>query len=341
MKIINCRNVNDGFIKGMDLLGTIPSSEFLSSRAGEVVDALEPVATVFHSPLERVLFEDVRKANPFFHLIESLWMLFGAKDLDYIEYYNKRMREYSDDGTTLQGAYGYRWREHFGVDQLHLIIERLKKDPSDRRSVLQMWDPKTDLDKVSKDVPCNTVIYFKVRKGCLDMTVSNRSNDIIWGTFGANVVHMSILHEYMAYSIGVPLGIYTQVSDSFHAYTNIFNDMYHALYQQDTFDFYNMKHYSNPYENKAINTYPLINTNRKTWDTDLSKFLNRPAMSDPNKFTDPFFTEVACPMQDAWYLYKQGEYEESLIEVQGCNSSDWATAGYNWLERAINNKNNQ
>ena len=341
MKIINCNNVNDGFIKGKDLLGTIPASEYLDSRAGQVVDALEPVATVFNKPLERVLFEEVRKANPFFHLIESLWMLFGAKDLDYIEYYNKRMREYSDDGTTLQGAYGYRWREHFGVDQLHLIIERLKKDPNDRRSVLQMWDPKTDLDKQSKDVPCNTVIYFKVRNGCLDMTVSNRSNDIIWGTFGANIVHMSILQEYMAYSIGVPLGKYTQISDSFHAYTEIYEDMYRSLYVQDAFDFYNMKEYSNPYENKAINTYPLINTTREAWDKDLSKFLNRSPMSDPSKFTDPFFIEVACPMQDAWYLYKQGEYEESLIEIQGCCASDWGTAGYNWLERSINNKNDK
>ena len=50
-----------------------------------------------------------------------------------------------------------------------------------------------------EEIPCNTAIYFKVREGKLNMTVSNRSNDVIWGTFGANVVHMSILQEYVAY----------------------------------------------------------------------------------------------------------------------------------------------
>ena len=45
MKIINCRNVNDGFIKGMDLLGRY-REEIKPSRAGDVIEVPEPVATV-------------------------------------------------------------------------------------------------------------------------------------------------------------------------------------------------------------------------------------------------------------------------------------------------------
>ena len=122
MKVINCRNVNDGFIKGMDLLGRY-REDVKPSRAGNVIEVPEPVATVYENSRERVLFEDVRKANPFFHLMESLWMLGGANDLEYVKVYNKRMEEYSDDGITLQGAYGFRWREHFGGDKLSTIIE--------------------------------------------------------------------------------------------------------------------------------------------------------------------------------------------------------------------------
>ena len=336
MIVIKCRNVNDGFIRGMDLLGRY-REDTKSSRAGEVIEAPEPVATVYSNSRERVLFEDIRKANPFFHLMESLWMLGGANDLEYVKVYNKRMEEYSDDGITLQGAYGYRWREHFGGDQLAVIIERLRKDPTDRRSVLQMWDPQVDFNAVSKDVPCNTVIYFKVREGRLDMTVSCRSNDCIWGTFGANVVHMSILQEYMAYGIGVPVGTYTQISDSFHAYTDVFNPMYDELYHQDAFDFFNQMSQRNPYDNKAINPYPLINTSIETWETDLTRFFHRAPMQDV-EFTEPFFNEVAVPLQDAWFFYKSGEYDEALIEVQACEASDWATAGYDWLNRAITNK---
>ena len=336
MIVIRCRNVNDGFIQAMDMLAQ-HRSKVQDSRVGKMVEAPCPVATVYHSPLERVLFEEIRKANPFFHFMESLWMLAGRNDLAYVEQYNKRMREYSDDGVLLHGAYGYRWREHFGGDQVGLIIERLKEDPTDRRSVLQMWDPVVDLNRDGVDVPCNTVIYFKVREGKLNMTVSNRSNDAIWGTFGANAVHMSFLQEYVASNIGIEVGEYTQVSDSFHAYIDVFDNMYEGLFDEGAFDFYVRKHEINPYENKAINVYPLISTNPVSWDGDLLTFLQREPLEHIS-FNDPFFSEVACSLQDAWYFYKKGDYEEALIEVQGCAATDWCTAGFDWLNRAIQNK---
>ena len=63
-----------------------------------------------------------------------------------------------------------------------------------------MWDAKQDLShrNESKDLPCNTHVYFSIREGFLDMTVCNRSNDLIWGCCGANAVHMSFLQEYVA-----------------------------------------------------------------------------------------------------------------------------------------------
>ena len=336
MIVLNCRNVNDGFVKAMDLIAQNKEYTF-PSRAGEVIEVPQPVATVYGNSKERVLFEDARNANPFFHLIESLWMLGGCNDLEYIEYYNKRMSQFSDDGETLQGSYGFRWREHFGGDQLGVIIERLRNDPTDRRCVLQMWDPYVDFNTESVDVPCNTAIYFKVRDGKLDMTVSNRSNDVIWGAFGANVVHMSILQEYMAYGIGVEIGTYTQVSDSLHAYTDLFYDMYNQMEAEDAFDFYSQMSLRNPYDNKAINSFPLISTDIITWEQDLTWFLCRAPMSSVD-FADPFFSEVAVPLQDAWYLYKSEEYDEALIEVQSCLASDWGTAAYNWLNKSISNK---
>ena len=107
MEVINCRNVNDGFIKALDKIEM--DHIVLESRAGEVMEFPTPVTTVYKNPTERVLFEELRDANPFFHFMESLWMLAGRNDLAYVEQYNKRMREYSDDGVELHGAYGYRW----------------------------------------------------------------------------------------------------------------------------------------------------------------------------------------------------------------------------------------
>jgi hypothetical protein len=50
------------------------------------------------------------------------------------------------------------------------------------------------------------------------MTVSNRSNDLIWGTYGANMVHFNLLLTYVAAAVGVPKGYYHQVSSNTHLY---------------------------------------------------------------------------------------------------------------------------
>ncbi len=118
-------------------------------------------------------------------------MLDGRDDVASIASYVKRMETYSDDGKTLQGAYGYRWRSHFSIDQLLSVINKFQVSPEDRRIVLTMWDPITDLgigQRRSKDLPCNTHVYFKIRDNHLLMTVCCRSNDIVWGAYGANVV---------------------------------------------------------------------------------------------------------------------------------------------------------
>jgi len=343
MDVIKCRNVNDGFIRGLDLL-SFDQGEVKESRAGSVVEHECAVSTVYEKPWERVLFEEVRDANPFFHFMEGLWMLAGRNDLTFVKQYNNRMGDYSDDGETLHGAYGWRWIDYFRdsssvalgtINQLDIIIERLKADPTDRRCVLQMWDPVNDLNRKGVDVPCNTSIYFKIRNNRLLMTVCCRSNDIIWGTFGANIVHMSMLQEYMARAIDVEIGEYTQVSDSFHAYTKVFDEMHSRLEESDVFDYYSMKHFENPYSNKSINYYPMVNSdNIEDWNKELVKFLDRKPFEEV-EFEDVFFSDVAVPLQDAWFLHKQGETDAALSEVQNCIATDWATAGFDWLMRRV------
>tara|TARA_R110000824_G_scaffold86433_2_gene213854 strand:- start:6205 stop:6804 length:600 start_codon:yes stop_codon:yes gene_type:complete len=196
-----------------------------------------------------------------------------------------------------------------------------------------MWDANKDLNRAGVDVPCNTCIYFKIRNNQLLMTVSNRSNDVIWGTFGANIVHMSMLHEYMASALDVNIGAYTQVSDSFHAYTKVFEEMHSRLEEADAFDFYSMKHFENPYENRGINHYPMVNTNSiEDWNNELHKYLERKPFEDM-EFDDIFFSHVAVPLQDAWFLHKQGETDDAMSEVQNCIATDWSTAGFDWLLR--------
>ncbi|MHC4157178.1 MAG: thymidylate synthase [Planctomycetota bacterium] len=129
-------------------------------------------------------------------------MLAGRNDVEWLAYFNANIANYSDDGEKFHGAYGYRWRKHFEGDQLMDIARALKANHDCRRQVLQIWDACDDLGRCSKDLPCNLTVHFQIGgtriRPVLNMTVFNRSNDVVWGAYGANAVHFSMLQEYMA-----------------------------------------------------------------------------------------------------------------------------------------------
>src|SRR5687767_6917565 len=131
MLVIRARNVNDAFLKGITLLDRVGYPR--ESRYGNVTLSDQPVTTVYAKPIERVLFNGIRDANPFFHLYEALWMLDGRSDVEGPARYASRMREFSDDGITFHGAYGYRWRSAFDEDQLVTCINLLRENKNDRR----------------------------------------------------------------------------------------------------------------------------------------------------------------------------------------------------------------
>jgi hypothetical protein len=174
-KIIDVTNVNEALEYGLRYLAACGSAA--PSRNGTVLVAPGPVLTVYNRPWERVMFSSLRDANPFFHFMEAIWMLSGANNVDFPAYFASNIRNYSDDGVTMHGAYGHRWRHHFGFDQIDEVIKLLKNDFSTRRAVLNMWNPKADLviQDGAKDLPCNTQVYFRGRGDYLDMTVCNRS----------------------------------------------------------------------------------------------------------------------------------------------------------------------
>jgi len=238
------RNVNHAFKSLVERVysGTISTFE-TSSRYGDIIQVAEPVLITYTKPMERVLFSTTRDCNPFFHLYEALWMLAGKNTVKELVHYNPRMAEFSDDGQILSGAYGYRWRRMFGVDQLDSVISELSKTPNSRRVVLNMWNPCDYTDALGpitmpehsdsvlsmqngKDIPCNTHAYFQISRGSLNMTVCNRSNDMIWGMFGANVFHFSILQEYIASCLNIPIGVYNQFTNNLHVYKERWNPEY-------------------------------------------------------------------------------------------------------------------
>lgn len=337
MHTIKVRNVNQALMHGLQHLLNLGKGE--PSRNGNVIVAPSAVATVYEKPTERVLFSKVRNANPFFHLMEALWMLAGRNDIAFPAYFNSRFFEYSDDGVIQHGAYGYRWRYQFGFDQIAHLVEELKTNPNSRRAVLQMWSAPIDLIQdeqgrgglKSKDVPCNTHAYFDLRNGALNMTVCNRSNDVIWGAYGANAVHFSILQEYMAAWIGVPVGVYTQVSNNFHVYTDLFDcDALRRL----ALDAAGSQHYlpaPNFPDLVKVKPYPLVSVDIELWNSDLKEFMTNPPTRAGRVYNDPFFTHVAQPMAMAFWERKEIQ-QDGKQHIELIHAEDWKLACQQYVE---------
>jgi hypothetical protein len=270
--------------------------------------------------------------------MEGMWMLQGREDVDFLVRYNKGMSAFSDNGATLNGAYGYRWRNFYRQDQLTVIINRLKKNPDDRRCVVAMWECDNDLDRNTLDTPCNTQIYFKIRNNKLNMTVCCRSNDMIWGAYGANAVHFSMLQEYMAGRIGVDVGVYNQISDSFHVYVKLFKQMDEAMPDQDYYSLkYPMIH--NPYE-EQVKPYPMV-SEPDHFDEDLEKFFKFCYNSaEDYVYSNQFFTDVAIPMERAWQLHREDGQTQAAINLLDvlCKAEDWKVACIDWLQSRLDNK---
>jgi len=343
---MNVRDVNEALPRALAYLRDCGTLE--STRNGPALVAPSPVATTYREPRRRVLFDAERDANPFFHLFEALWILAGRRDVRTLAWYNSRMINYSDDGDSFHGAYGYRLR-HLHGDQITKACNILIKNPYSRQAVLQLWDTDRDLGATKLDIPCNDMVMLRVRhddgsfhssRMLLDITVCCRSNDAVWGAYGANAVQFSFLQEYMAECIGVGVGRYTQMSHNLHVYTD-------NPYWQRWIETHRAGVYVAPCPYDLWPGCTMVQTSMLSpagrsrtieefdWDlqllfhiadgsNDVSDFAS--AICD-KKFQSWFFTRIVKPM-----LVKHA-YRETPVEWFSPTEFDWHHAGQQWIDR--------
>lgn len=355
------RNVREAYAQGIRLVSLEGIPE--PSRNGPVYVLDGPLVTSYTRPWERVLLDPDRDANPFFHLMEAFWMLAGRRDVDSIMHYNAGMKKYSDDGKDFHGAYGHRWRSHFTredhwcshgdadtpLDQLQEVIRLLRKDPKDRRIVLQMWDSSHDLGLEGLDFPCNTQVYFRVRtetihmpirsqtvdghdttrvggepfdRAVLDMTVMCRSNDMLWGGYGANAVHFSVLHEFVAAMLGVRQGTMYQLSNNAHLYKETLPKAPPEIPAEDygpTVPLF-----------AAMSLVPvedILADIEAIWEhNDLRKRFSPRALTADT-------TATILGMKRAWRAWKEKNWGDFLIGIGEMEHPDWQRACLEWGER--------
>ena len=349
MYALNVRNVNHALPRGLDLLRSRGLK--VSPRGQETLEYPGPVATTYDRPDEMVLFDRRRDANPFFHFFEALWILAGRQDVAFLAHFNKKMAEYSDDTRTFHAPYGHRLRtalvgSHGYIDQIETCIEILKKDPDSRQAVMSIWDPQQDLDPriFTKDRPCNDMVFLKVRDGALRMTVCIRSNDIVWGAYGANAVQFGTLLKYMAGRIGVRVGTLTQVSDSYHVYTNLpfwqqwceatpvglvpmVDDPYLRVYGDAV---RSPSHYMNS-EDLELGMF----------DEDLTRFFSDWDVYGEVTVTglcSRSFRNTVIPMYATHHNWKNGYVDAALETAAAIEADDWRMAAQNWMRTRLERK---
>jgi thymidylate synthase len=346
MNLISVRNAHAVLPIACEFLET--DGVRVQTRNGPALVVPHPVTTIYSQPRERVSFWPERDANPFLHFMDAMWCLGGKQDIATLTRFAKSMAQFSDDGVTHHGAYGSRWRKGFpghtptpggpiaGVDQLRHIGAALRDNREDRRQVLQIWDAMSDLGNPSKDVPCNVTATFQVcpNTGRLNLVVFNRSNDIVWGAYGANVVQFSYLLEYVAARAELQVGMYWQVSVNWHGYDATFGPLREKLRE--------VKKDWNPYVIGSVEPYTLIHESADTFDEDLKKFLSAGGRAPIGHFQEPFFEDVAMPIVRAHDYYKDGapgdgRYELAMNELGKCRATDWRRACQEWIDRRWKN----
>lgn len=192
---------------------------------------------------------------------------------------------------------------------------------------------------------CNTHAYLSVREhsvpehGAVDkylnITVCNRSNDLVWGMLGANVVHFSFLQEYLANCLGVEVGVYNQFTNNLHVYTERWKPrVWLGEYQRDMHSSPQLVYGASVFP-PEIRVGPLVPTDESTRIFDQSCNLFVGGGIDGG-WDDPFLRNVAQPMCAAFRAHKRRNYtgdNGALRLIEAVQASDWRLAGRVWLQR--------
>ena len=194
----------------------------LVDKEGEVIETRSlkckeviSVSMTLKNIRKRFVISNFRKTSLLYAFAEFLWYLSRSNKIEMIKYYAPSIERFSDNGITMNSAYGYciwdRW-----IDQWSQCLYKLKQDPNTRQAVILLRDP-FDLMKETKDCICTICLQFLLRNNRLDLVVYMRSNDLMVG-FVYDVFSFTMLQELMAKCLGVGVGKYYHHVGSLHIY---------------------------------------------------------------------------------------------------------------------------
>jgi len=306
---------------------------------------LHPALLELKDPRKRVLTVPNRKNNVFATVAEYVWIMAGRNDLEFLSFYLSSAGNYSDDGKTWRAAYGPRlrsWAKRDGtvVDQFQEVIRILKGDPYSRRAVMVLFDPDLDFLPESKDYPCTNWMHFLFREDALDLKVTMRSNDIVFGMSQTNIPVFTMILETMANLLGVKVGKYYHDADSLHVYDNMYEKAQSIIASPYNFNVYDYVIPSpanftaaNYWEDlKRIFTFEHLLRREDAWQSAKAN-----VQAWMTLFQD-FFMRGLFGMLASYALMKWGEVDQALDILLTVEQEDLRISGFEFFWRTKGSK---
>lgn len=159
-------------------------------------------------------------------IYELIWLLSGNTNIKYLTDNNVHIwDEWADKDGNLGPVYGAQWRNFNGqgIDQIKDVIERIKKNPQDRRLIVTAWNP-AQIDQMALP-PCHCFFQFDVTPdGRLNCQLYQRSCDMFLGV-PFNIASYSLLTMMMAQVCGLKAGEFVHTLGNAHIYNNHFEQV--------------------------------------------------------------------------------------------------------------------
>lgn len=157
---------------------------------------------------------------------ELIWLLSGNTNIKYLHDNNVTIwDEWADENGDLGPVYGHQWRNFNsqGIDQIKDVIERIKKNPQDRRLIVSAWNP-AQIEEMALP-PCHAFFQFDVTPdGKLNCMLYQRSCDMFLGV-PFNIASYSLLTMMIAQVCGLQPGEFVHTLGNAHIYSNHFDQV--------------------------------------------------------------------------------------------------------------------
>jgi thymidylate synthase len=195
---IRARNISDAWHRALNLIWR--QGQEITDERGTKIRELLSLQVVVSDPYQEMIPREYSWNEE--RLEEYALQLLSGQNPGFEYTYGERLRAWSMPGTP-------------PLDQIEQVIRRLNDSSSTRRATAVTWIPLVDTAK--DEVPCMIVDDFKLRDGCLNLSIFFRSHDFA-GAYPANLYGLARVLEYVSREVGAKPGSISTTSASAHIY---------------------------------------------------------------------------------------------------------------------------